>query len=66
MKTLQNYVTSKVDLPILSEVIIGDGYLTYKGVSYKTSDRGGVQYIGAKNRELARQAKLQSLTEKIS
>lgn len=66
MRTLQNYVTSRVDLPILSEVIIGDGCLTYQGVSYKTSDRGGVQYIGAKNRELARQAKLQSLTEKLA
>lgn len=66
MRTLQNYVTSRVDLPILSEVIIGDGCLTYQGVSYKTSDRGGVQYIGAKNRELARQVKLQSLTEKLA
>ena len=66
MKTLQNYVTSKVDLHILSEVVIGDGYLTYQGVSYRTSDRCGVQYIGAKNRELARQAKLQSLTEQLA
>lgn len=66
MKTLQSYVTSKVDLPILSEVVIGDGYLTYQGVSYKTSGRCGVQYIGAKNRELARQAKLKSLTEQLA
>lgn len=59
---LSSYLESKLPLPILDEIVVEDEQLKYHNISYKTNERNAVTYIGAKAREIARQNKINELS----
>ena len=59
---LSSYLESKLLLPILDEIVVEDEQLKYHNISYKTNERNAVTYIGAKAREIARQNKINELS----
>lgn len=59
---LSSYLESKLPLPILEEIVVEDEQLKYHNISYKTNERNAVTYIGAKAREIARQNKINELS----
>lgn len=59
---LSSYLESKLPLPILDEIVVEDEQLKYHNISYKTNERNAVTYIGAKAREIARQNKIDELS----
>ena len=62
---LSSYLESKLPLPILDEIIVEDEQLKYHNISYKTNERNAVTYIGAKAREIARQNKINELSNLV-
>lgn len=61
-RKLSSYLESKLPLPILDEIVVEDEQLKYHNISYKTNERNAVTYIGAKAREIARQNKINELS----
>lgn len=59
---LSSYLESKLPLPILDEIVVEDEQLKYHNISYKTNERNAVTYIGVKAREIARQNKINELS----
>lgn len=59
---LSSYLESKLPLPILDEIVVEYEQLKYHNISYKTNERNAVTYIGAKAREIARQNKINELS----
>jgi len=64
-KKLSSYLESKLPLPILDEIVVEDEQLKYHNISYKTNERNAVTYIGAKAREIARQNKINELSNLV-
>lgn len=62
---LSSYLESKLPLPILDEIVVEDEQLKYHNISYKTNERNAVTYIGAKAREIARQNKINELSNLV-
>ena len=62
---LSSYLESKLPLPILDEIIVEDEQLKYHNISYKTNERNAVTYIGAKAREIAKQNKIDELSDLV-
>ena len=62
---LSLYLESKLPLPILDEIIVEDEQLKYHNISYKTNERNAVTYIGAKAREIAKQNKIDELSDLV-